>query len=119
MSTQKDLIIQYSKAELIKELIIDIMSFLTQYEDFYQTKKTEPNGMHVLEWTFNKLQQNASFASSICKGEYFESGEKLIEKARIALNRAENSFGEVIERLREALTKITTEGARAAEKLFS
>ncbi|MHA1144581.1 MAG: hypothetical protein ACTSRW_07585 [Candidatus Helarchaeota archaeon] len=118
MSQEKDWIIRYSYAEMLKEIVMDFMDILNRYEDFSKTKKAEPSGMVIIDWMFDKVQKNIALASNIGKGEYFQAAEELIEEARSQFNLSIHSIDDVIQKLREAITKITTEGARSSEKLF-
>ena len=118
MSSEKDMIIRYSFAEMLKENVMDFMDILLRYEDYSNSKRTEPNNMLLIEWIFEKLLKNMALAANIGKGKHFQEAELILEEAREKYNYSISSFKEVISKLRDALTKITTEGARAAEKLF-
>lgn len=118
MPTQKDLIVQFSQAERLKTLIMDFMDLLHQYEDYSKAKNTEPDGMLVLNWVMNKMLRYVSLASNVCKIPNFQAAEQLVEAASTAFNSPTENFDPVITKLREALTKVTTEAARAAEPLF-
>ncbi|MHC1592209.1 MAG: hypothetical protein ACXQS8_08985 [Candidatus Helarchaeales archaeon] len=118
MVTEKDSLIRYSFSEMMKEMVMDFMDILNRFEDYAKSKKTDPNGMILLDWFFDKLQKNAALAANIGKGEFLQEAERLIEQARSNFNYTTHSFKEVIPKLREALTKITTAGAHASEKIF-
>ena len=96
---------------------MNIMQLLNSYE-VHSKEKSSPDGMLVLEWTLNLLGKDISLASSICRSSHFNAAEGLIKEAQNAFNHDITSFDEIIIKLREALTKVTTEGAHAAETLF-
>ncbi|NVM01039.1 MAG: hypothetical protein HWN67_01770 [Candidatus Helarchaeota archaeon] len=104
---------QYCFAERLKSFTIILINNVLRYKDITQTNK-EISSEEILKWFLNDLIRETELAINITKGTHFQSALTLINNAFSKF--PQNSEG-VIQNLRDALTKITTQASNAYSKL--
>jgi len=95
-------------------LTINLLNNLLKYSDFIKSKKHPPSPEDIIKWFLDDLTRETELAINVTKGIHFQAALSLINNA---YSKFPQNNEQVINSLRESLTKITTEASYAYSKL--
>jgi len=117
--TTKKLIIRFSKADCLKSATLNVMQLFLRFQDYLEHKKETPDGKTILTWFLIILNNEVSLAASISKSQNLVEAQNLVAEViqKYEISGEHPNFQEIIDILRNAVTKITSEAATAAKDL--
>ncbi|MHA1648895.1 MAG: hypothetical protein ACTSYB_01785 [Candidatus Helarchaeota archaeon] len=116
--SEKKLFIRFCQADGVKSSTLNIMHLLLRFQDYFTQKKEDPDGRTIISWVLNQLNNEISQAASFSQSKNLIEAQNLIAKVIQDFDRAAiPNFQELINDLRNAVTKITSEAAHVANEL--
>lgn len=93
-----------------------MMQLVLRYQDHREHKKENPDGETVVSWVLNTLHNDVARAANISQSKHLLDAQNLVSQV-IKTTGSQLNFQDILEILREMITKITTEAAKLAKEL--
>ncbi|HUX98812.1 MAG TPA: hypothetical protein VMV49_04615 [Candidatus Deferrimicrobium sp.] len=116
---KRRLVVRFCQAEGLKSNVINMMQILLKLHDYLGSKKEEPDIQTLLSWFLNLLNNEITQAASISQSKTLIEAQNLIAEVieKYSITGQQPNFQQLIDILRETVTKITTEAAKIAKEL--
>ena len=113
------LIIQFCHAERIKSAVLNMMQVVLRFHDYLENKKENPDGKTILLWFLNQLINDIARAANISQSQNLTAAQNLVAEViqNASISEQPSKYQELVNTLRNALTKITSEAASVASEL--
>jgi len=117
--SEKRLIIRFCQVEGIKTTLLNTMQIFLRFQDYIAHKKEEPDGKTIFLWYLNFLNNEISQAATYSKGKSLIEAQNLIAKViqDFSTSSTADDYTKILDWLREAITKITSEASYIADDL--
>lgn len=117
--SEKKLIIRFCQVEGAKTTLLNMMQIFLRFQDYIAHKKQEPDGKTIFLWFLNFLNNEITQAATYSKGKSLIEAQNLIAKViqDFSSSSTADDYTKILDLLREAITKITSEAAYIADDL--
>ena len=117
--SEKKLIIRFCQVEGAKTTLLNMMQIFLRFQDYIAHKKQEPDGKTIFLWFLNFLNNEITQAATYSKGKSLIEAQNLIAKViqDFSNSSTADDYTKILDLLREAITKITSEAAYIADDL--
>ena len=115
--SERNLITRFCFAERLKSTTLNMMQTILRFQDYIENKKEEPDGKTILLWVLNLLNNEVTQAASISQNKFFIEAQNLVAEAIQLIGGQQPNFQQIIDKLREAVTRITSEASNVAKEL--
>jgi len=117
--SEKKLIIRFCQVEGAKTTLLNMMQIFLRFQDYIAHKKQEPDGKTIFLWFLNFLNNEITQAATYSKGKSLIEAQNLIAKViqDFSSSSTADDYTKILDSLREAITKITSEAAYIADDL--
>lgn len=118
-SSNRKLITQFCLAERLKSDILNMMQAMLRFEDYLTDRKESPDGKTVLSWFLDLLDGEINRAAAISPSENFAEAQSIIADMVQNYKTSDSvpNIQDLITNLRNIISKITSEAAKAANEL--
>lgn len=116
---EKKLIIRFCQVEGVKTALLNSMQIFLRFQDYIAHKKKEPDGKTIFLWFLNFLNNEITQSATYSKGKSLIEAQNLIAKAiqDFSSSSTADDYAKILDLMREAITKITSEASYIAEDL--
>ncbi len=115
--SERKLVTRFCQVEGIKSATLKMMQMILRFQDYVEHKKEEPDWQTLLSWVLNFLFTDINQVASITQSKYLVEANNLVAEVITDITAAQPNFQQIINKLREAVTKITSEAATVAKEL--
>ena len=117
--SEKKLITRFCQVEGAKTTLLNMMQIFLRFQDYIAHKKQEPDGKTIFLWFLNFLNNEITQAATYSKGKSLIEAQNLIAKViqDFSISSTADDYTKILDLLREAITKITSEAAYIADDL--
>lgn len=118
-SKDKNLVIQFCQLERIKSAVLNMMQTFLRLQDYLKNKEDAPDCKTILSWFLNLLNNDITNAANISKSENLFEAQNLTSEIiqKYSISGLSPNFQELLDLLRNTITKITSEAAKVAKEL--
>jgi hypothetical protein len=115
----KKLVVRFCQAEGLKSNVLNMMQILLKLHDYMESKKEAPDTQTFLSWFLNILNNEISQAATISQSKSLIEAQNLVAEViqKYSISGSQPNFQQLVDLLRETVTKITTEAAKVANEL--
>ncbi len=115
----KQLVFRFCQADGLKSTTLNIMQILLRYQDYLTHKKEDPDVKTLFSWFLNQLNNEVTRAASISGSKHLIEAQNYVAEVIQKFERGSQppNFQALVEMLRNAVTKITSEAAMVAKEL--
>ncbi|MHA1131309.1 MAG: hypothetical protein ACTSQI_00270 [Candidatus Helarchaeota archaeon] len=117
-SLRQDLF-RFCRADALKSATLNIMQIGLRYQDYLTQKKEAPDAKTLFSWILNQLNNEITRAASSSASKSLIEAQNYVAEAIQKFEASDQipNFPEIIDMLRTAVTKITSEAANMAKVL--
>lgn len=117
--SEKSLIIRFCQLEGIKSSILNMMQIFLRFQDSITNKQQEPDGKTLLSWFLNYLNTEITQAASYSQNSNLIEAQNLIAEViqNFSSGDLTTDYEQIMDILRNTITKITSEASQVAEEL--
>ncbi len=116
---EKKLIIRFCHAERLKSSILNLMEIFLRFQDYIAQEQKEPSGRTFLSWFLNLLFSEISRAANISHSKELTEAQNQVSMiiTQLEMSGPQPDFQQIMDILRNTITRITSEAANAAKEL--
>ncbi|MHA1264301.1 MAG: hypothetical protein ACTSRS_03620 [Candidatus Helarchaeota archaeon] len=116
---ERKLISRFCRAERLKTELLNLMQIFLRIQDSIKYKNEKPDGQTLLTWILNLLNNEITQAASISQSKNLIQAQNFIADVITKYDKSGDipEFEAIIDLMRNAVTKITSEAAEVAGAL--
>jgi hypothetical protein len=94
-----------------------MMQTALKYQDYLEHRREAPDGKTVLSWFLNALHNDIARAANVSHSKTLIDAQNLVSKVIFDTTGSMPNFQNILDILRDTITKITTEASSVAKEL--